>query len=121
MLTHHTGMPTNSVTFHDRFNYILDQNNPTPGKKKSFSFVVIPLYVLLTGFITREHGERVFHRLNRYSQSVFFILVFLSSNVFLISCSSWINSKDTTSADSYNPATTSWESHWSKLDDGSGW
>ncbi len=46
MLTHHTGMPTNTVTFHDRFNYILDQNNPTPGKKNSFSFVVIPLCVI---------------------------------------------------------------------------
>jgi Ca2+-binding EF-hand superfamily protein len=82
MLTHHASMPTNRATFHDRFNYILDQGNPTPG------------------FITREHGEQAFNRLNRYNH--------------------WLNSKAATSTDSYKPATTSWESHWSKLDDGSG-
>jgi len=41
-----------------------------------FSDLLLFLYVLFTGFITREHGERVFNRLNRYSQSVFLILLF---------------------------------------------
>ncbi|CAF4384400.1 unnamed protein product [Rotaria sp. Silwood2] len=81
MLTHYAGTSTNGVTFRDRFNYVLDQDNSTPG------------------FITREQGERVFNRLNRYNN--------------------WINSKATTSADSSKPVTTNWESHWSKLDDGS--
>ncbi|CAF4863401.1 unnamed protein product, partial [Rotaria sp. Silwood2] len=30
MLTHYPGISTNGVTFRDRFNYILDQDNPTP-------------------------------------------------------------------------------------------
>ncbi|CAF2645211.1 unnamed protein product [Rotaria sp. Silwood2] len=83
MLTHYPGISTNGVTFRDRFNYILDQDNPTPN------------------FITRKQGERVFNRLNRYNKPV------------------WINSKGTTSADTSKPVTNSWESHWSKLDDGS--
>ncbi|CAF3071393.1 unnamed protein product [Rotaria sp. Silwood2] len=81
MLTHYPGTSTKNVTFRDRFNYILDQDNPTPD------------------FITREEGERVFNRLNRYNN--------------------WINSKATTSADTSKPVTNSWESHWSKLDDDS--
>jgi hypothetical protein len=39
--------------------------------RKTLPLLLLFLYVLLTGFITREHGERVFHRLNRYNQSVF--------------------------------------------------
>ncbi len=123
MLTHYPGASTNGVTFHDRLNYILDQDNPTPGKKNSFLFFsdLLLFFYIFIGFITREHSERVFNRLNRYNQWGFLILVFLSSTMFLIFCSSWLNLKDTTSADSFKPATTNWESHWSNLDDGSGW
>ncbi|CAF1051843.1 unnamed protein product [Rotaria sordida] len=82
MLTHYPSISINGVTFRDRFNYILDQDNSTPG------------------FITREHGERVFNRLNRYNN--------------------WVNSKATTSTDSSKPMATNWESHWNKLDNGGG-
>ncbi|CAF4441937.1 unnamed protein product, partial [Adineta steineri] len=40
MLTHHPDMSNDGITFRDRFNYLLDQDNSTPG------------------FITQEQGER---------------------------------------------------------------
>ncbi|CAF1026698.1 unnamed protein product [Adineta steineri] len=82
MLTHHPDMSKDGITFRDRFNYLLDQDNSTPG------------------FITQEQGERVFNRLNRYNN--------------------WLKSKDTTSDEWSKPASTVWESHWSKLGDESG-
>ena len=33
MLTDYAGTLTNGISFRDRFNYILDQSNPTPGMK----------------------------------------------------------------------------------------
>jgi hypothetical protein len=71
----------------DRLNYVMDHNNPTPG------------------YITRDQGEQVFNRLNRFYN--------------------WENTTKTTSATttpvgSSKPVTTTWEQHWSKLDDGSG-
>ncbi|UJR20735.1 hypothetical protein I4U23_023854 [Adineta vaga] len=55
------------------------------------------------GFITREQGEQVFNHLNRY---------YNSEDV--------IKTTTTTSAIAPKPVTTTWEQHWSKLDDGSG-
>jgi len=57
------------------------------------------------GYVTREHGEQVFNRLHKY-----------------------YNWEDTTKSTattivppgSTKPVTTTWEQHWSKLDDGSG-
>jgi len=71
----------------DQLSYVLDHNNPTPG------------------YVTREQGEQVFNRLNRF-----------------------YNSQDTTKTTSTTmtptggskPVTTTWEQHWSRLDDGSG-
>ncbi|CAF4113047.1 unnamed protein product [Adineta steineri] len=82
MITHHPSMSTNGITLRDRFSYILDQDNSTPG------------------FITREQGERIFHRLNKYNK--------------------WINSKTNILDDSLKPVDTTWDSHWSKLNDGNG-
>ncbi|CAF0858458.1 unnamed protein product [Adineta steineri] len=66
--------PNTAITARDRFSYVLDHHNPTPG------------------FITREHGEQVLDHLNRYY----------------------------TVDDVSKPVTTTWEQHWSRLDDGSG-
>ncbi|CAF2403454.1 unnamed protein product [Rotaria sp. Silwood2] len=57
------------------------------------------------GYISREQGEQVFNHLNRYF--------------------TWNDTKDTTSkttipSDETKPVTTTWEQHWTKLDDGSG-
>jgi len=76
-----------TITPRDRFNYVMDHNNPTPG------------------YVTRDHGEQVFNRLHRYYN--------------------WEDTKKTTSTTitppgSSKPVTTTWEQHWSKLDDGSG-
>jgi len=80
--------PANTaITPRDRLNYLMDHNNPTPG------------------YVTREHGEQVFNRLNRFYN--------------------WqdmtkATSTTTTPPGSTKPVTTTWEQHWSKLDDGSG-
>ncbi|UJR16855.1 hypothetical protein I4U23_003753 [Adineta vaga] len=58
MLIHHVGITPNGITFRDRFNYVLDQDNTT------------------SGFITREQGERVFNRLNKYNKLLFLIVLF---------------------------------------------
>jgi hypothetical protein len=50
MLSHYAGTLPNGRTHRDRFNYILDQYDTTPG------------------FITREYGEQVFNRLNKYNK-----------------------------------------------------
>jgi len=78
---------TATVTPRDRLTYVLDHNNPTPG------------------YVTREQGEQVFNRLNRFYN--------------------WEDTTKTTStttmpAGSSKPVTSTWEQHWSKLDDGSG-
>ncbi|CAF0767324.1 unnamed protein product [Didymodactylos carnosus] len=57
----------------DRFNYVLDHNNPTPG------------------YITRDHGEKVYNRVEKYY-----------------------------STDDSKPITTTWEQTWTKIDDGTG-
>jgi Ca2+-binding EF-hand superfamily protein len=81
-------MKTKSTTLpRDRFNYIMDHNNPTPG------------------YITREHGEQVFNRLNKFYN--------------------WEDTTKTTTTTAKphgagKPVTTTWEQHWTKLDDGSG-
>jgi len=77
----------NKVTHRDRLNYVMDHTNPTPG------------------YVTRDHGEQVFNRLNRFYN--------------------WEDTTKTTSATttpvgSTKPVTTTWEQHWTKLDDGSG-
>jgi len=76
-----------TITPRDRFSYVLDHNNPTPG------------------YVTRDHGEQVFNRLNRFYN--------------------WEDTKKSTSttvmpSGSTKPVTSTWEQHWSKLDDGSG-
>jgi hypothetical protein len=82
-----TGTTTTTVTPRDRLTYVLDHNNPTPG------------------YVTREQGEQVFNRLNRFYD--------------------WEDTTKTTSttttpAGLSKPVTTTWEQHWTKLDDGSG-
>jgi hypothetical protein len=57
------------------------------------------------GYVTREHGEQVLNSLNRYYD--------------------WKDTTKTTSTTttpvgSSKPVTTTWEQHWTKLDDGSG-
>jgi len=49
MLSHYAGTLPNGVTRRDRFNYILDQYDPSPT------------------FITRERAEQIFNRLNKYN------------------------------------------------------
>ncbi|CAF0814276.1 unnamed protein product [Rotaria sordida] len=76
-----------AVTARDRLNYVLDQNNPTPG------------------YISRDQGEQVFNRLNRYYD--------------------WDDATNTpltttVTTTQTKPVTSTWEQHWSKLDDGSG-
>jgi len=76
-----------SLVPRDRLNYVLDHNNPTPG------------------YVTRDQGEQVFNRLNRFYN--------------------WEDTTKSTSTTvtpvgSSKPVTTTWEQHWSKLDDGSG-
>lgn len=79
MLTEHAGTSTKHITFRDRFNYVLDQDNATPGEKNSFSSCanILVFICIWTGFITRDQGERVFKRLNRYKESVFVICLSL--------------------------------------------
>jgi len=79
--------PDKAITDRDRLNYVLDQNNPTPG------------------YISREQGEQVFNNLKRYY--------------------TWEDTKKTTTKTTVppgetKPVTTTWEQHWTKLDDGSG-
>ncbi|CAF0951848.1 unnamed protein product [Adineta ricciae] len=76
-----------AVTTRDRFSYILDHNNPTPG------------------YISREQGEDVLNHLNRY---------------YTLQDTAKTTSTTTTPADGTKPVTTTWEQHWTKLDDGSG-
>ncbi|UJR24491.1 hypothetical protein I4U23_005866 [Adineta vaga] len=78
MLNHYSGKTSNGVTYREKFNYLLDQYDITPG------------------YITREHGQQVFHRLNQYNR-----LSNLNTNKQIS-----------------NP--TTWEHHWNKLDDGTG-
>jgi len=78
---------TSTVAPRERLTYVLDNNNPTPG------------------YVTREQGEQVFNRLNRFYN--------------------WEDTTKTTStttipAGASKPVTSTWEQHWSKLDDGSG-
>jgi len=83
---YHMKLPS-TTSPRDRFNYVLDHNNPTPG------------------YISREQGEQVFDRLHRYYN--------------------WQDVTKTTSSTATppggsKPVTTTWEQHWTKLDDGSG-
>jgi len=71
----------------DRFNYVLDHNNPTPG------------------YISRDQGEQVFNRLNRY---------------YNWDDATKSTTTTTTPGGHSKPVSTTWEQHWSKLDDGSG-
>jgi len=76
-----------AVTPRDRLTYVLDHNNPTPG------------------YVTRDQGEQLFNRLNRFY--------------------TWEDTTKSTSttaahSGSSKPVTTTWEQHWTKLDDGSG-
>jgi hypothetical protein len=76
-----------TVTARDRLNYILDQNNPTPG------------------FISRESGEQIFNDLSRY---------------YIGEDTSNTTTTTTIPAGATKPVTTTWEQHWTKLDDGTG-
>jgi len=76
-----------AVTPRDRLNYVLDHNNPTPG------------------YVTRDQGEQVFNRLNRF---------------YTWEDKTKTTSTTTTPPGSTKPITTTWEQHWTKLDDGSG-
>ncbi|UJR18621.1 hypothetical protein I4U23_005529 [Adineta vaga] len=81
MLNHYGGTNPNGTTRKEKFNYILDQyDDPTPG------------------YISREHGQQVFNRLNNYQ-----------------TLANWNKA-------STNPSTTTttWEQHWKNLDDGTG-
>jgi len=81
------GSTSTTVTPRDRFNYILDHNNPTPG------------------YVSREQGEQVFNRLNKF---------------YNWEDKTVTTSSTTTPHGAMKPVTTTWEQHWSKLDDGSG-
>jgi hypothetical protein len=50
MLSHYAGRSSTGGTRRDRFNYILDQYDTTPA------------------FITRESGEQIYNRLNKYNK-----------------------------------------------------
>jgi hypothetical protein len=76
-----------TVTPRDRLAYVLDHNNATPG------------------YVTREQGEQVLNRLNRY---------------YNYRDTTKSTSTTTTPVGGSQPVTTTWEQHWSKLDDGSG-
>jgi len=76
-----------SVAPRDRFNYVLDHNNPTPG------------------YVTRDQGEQVFNRLHRF---------------YNWEDKAVTKSTTTTPPGATKPMTTTWEQHWTKLDDGSG-
>jgi hypothetical protein len=68
MLNHYSNTSADGVTHRDRFNYILDQYNPTPGDKTFFFFKLSFFLNVFTGFITRDQGEQVFNRLNKYNR-----------------------------------------------------
>jgi len=85
MLNHN--QTNTGITPRDRLNYVLDHNNPTPG------------------YVTRDHGEQVFNRLNRF---------------YNWEDKTKTTSTTTTPVGSSKPVTTTWEQHWTKLDDGSG-
>jgi len=75
-------MMNQRVPAKERLNYVLDHNNPTPG------------------YITKDHGEQVYNRMNNF-----------------------YNYEDkTTSVTTATPGTkpVTWTQHWERLDDGSG-
>jgi len=76
-----------TVTPRERLAYVMDHNNPTPG------------------YVTREQGEQVFNRLNRF---------------YNYQDTTKTTSTTTTPVGVSKPVTTTWEQHWTKLDDGSG-
>jgi len=87
LLINQTDSSKVKATHRDRLNYVMDHNNPTPG------------------YVTRDQGEQVFNRLNRFYN--------------------WEDTTKTTSTTATpvgatKSVTTTWEQHWSKLDDGSG-
>jgi len=87
LLVNQTQGSKTTVTPRDRLTYVLDHNNPTPG------------------YVTREQGEQLFNRLNRY---------------YNWEDTTKSTTTTTTPVGSSKPVSTTWEQHWSKLDDGSG-
>ncbi|CAF3518906.1 unnamed protein product [Rotaria sp. Silwood1] len=59
----------------------------------------------LCGYVTREQGQHVLDNLNRY---------------YTYEDTTKTTSKTTVPPGSTAPVTTTWEQHWTKLDDGSG-
>jgi Ca2+-binding EF-hand superfamily protein len=76
-----------AITPRDRLAYVLDHNSQTPG------------------YVTREQGEQVLNRLNRF---------------YNWEDTTKTTSTTTTPAGSKKPVTKTWEQHWTRLDDGSG-
>ena len=54
------------ITPRDRLSYVLDHNNPTPGTNENSILSLFYTRVFFSGYVTREQGEQVFNRLNRY-------------------------------------------------------
>ena len=50
----------------DRLNYILDQTNSTPGKRKFLIDLLIYVFSFLSGYISRDEGQQVLDHLNRF-------------------------------------------------------
>jgi len=87
LINQNQGSTVSKVTPRDRLTYVLDHNNPTPG------------------YVTREQGEQVLNRLNRF---------------YNYQDTTKTTSTTTTPSGASKPVTTTWEQHWTKLDDGSG-
>jgi hypothetical protein len=70
LLNHYARTSANGITRRDKFNYIIDQYETTPGYYNLVFNFHLFIYLFL-GFITREYGEQVFNRLNKYNKLLF--------------------------------------------------
>jgi hypothetical protein len=93
-------------------------------RKKFLCFFLSFYSHVFSGYVTREQGEQVLNRLNRYYKQVFQKInsVFINEIFFSFSYRDTTKSTSTTTTPvgGSQPVTTTWEQHWSKLDDGSG-
>ena len=109
----------------DRLNYVMDHNNPTPGTNRKKNEILLFLSTHVS-FQVMYHVNRV----NKYSidsidttSKCFHLFPFnkrLSSFLRSWEDTTKTTSTTTTPAGSTKPVTTTWEQHWSRLDDGSG-
>jgi hypothetical protein len=65
LLLNHTDS-SKAMTHRDRLNYVMDHNNPTPGKNNFLYNRIFLIMLFLSGYVTRDQGEQVFNRLNRF-------------------------------------------------------